>query len=1168
MKQAPLPSAPPAHPASAVGTAGGLAGQGRRGWTDDLISLAVIAAVAAALIGLVTWQFQASTRDNEALIDRRASERAVALSALLRDAIHASLLQVDALHDAARMITRQRLAGDTASERELHEDFDPLPGAGNPDVAQISGVGADGFLLWSTLAWEPPRTDLRDRAFYEVFAHGPGSGDYYTLPVIGRTSQQLVIQIARPIRDPGGALQAISVVSLRANMLQRLCAELSLTTEDAVTLVRADGAVLMRRDMTHLGEIVPDWSPQSDAAQDGQLIRPQVSRIDGQMRYVSTRQIPGQPLYVRVALSKPAQVAALAWVGETARRGTLFFALAVMILAVAGGVVVIVRRRSMATGIRAAQVAESEARYRDVFENLPDGIVVLQGVEQQKPLIAYVNAAALRILGRKIDETVGQNWFDFIYPGDLNTVRGRIDTASSGKHLPLAEYRIVRADGQVRWLRLSSAVMPDPSDTTRLRVIGGIRDITETREQAAALAEAQAHTGRILKVVPGAFYELQAAPSEALQRVFASESAADLFDLPFEDVAKPGFLTAHSGIDVYAMREAALAASGPGGVATIEYPLTLGSRRMWLRDTMRLIPRTDGSRQVVGFVSDMTAEHAADEARLLAERELQRRNWALAAFSRSISILIRSGSVDELVARVCEVIVEEQVYILAAVGLPSDAPGKPVHLKATAGPATGYAEQLALSWSEDVPEGRGPTGRAVRDGVPHIVDDTETDPLYAHWRDLGRKFGIRSSLTVPSFASGRTVGVLIVYASQPHAFGPDELAVFQRLSDEIGFAIELAGERAKFKEAEAARLAAEENLRAAVQLGPGVLYRARVAETGIEIRNVYGDAARVTGNLAVMGGGPASLADLLGAPDALPALLDQSDTVTQTGDYALGASDGTTRWLRNVTRVAARSDTGLEVVGYLSEVTREKQEQLHHQQVTTLLTLGEMATGMAHELNQPLASISFAAQNVGMMLARDQLDLPAVASKVQKIVGEAHRASQLVEHMRVFARNERQSLRPTGWHAVLQSSLEILRSKLKGCDVRDLVPDSLPPVLGASIPMEQVLINLIANAVDAYESAGVSLGRSVTVWGGTDGGDVLLRVSDHAGGVPAHVLPRLFEPFFTTKPPGKGTGLGLALVFGTVTELGGTISASNHDGGAVFEIRLPAAGLPVRDAAA
>ena len=104
-----------------------------------------------------------------------------------------------------------------------------------------------------------------------------------------------------------------------------------------------------------------------------------------------------------------------------------------------------------------------------------------------------------------------------------------------------------------------------------------------------------------------------------------------------------------------------------------------------------------------------------------------------------------------------------------------------------------------------------------------------------------------------------------------------------------------------------------------------------------------------------------------------------------------------------------------------------------------------------------------------------------------------------------------------------------------------------------------MLINLIGNAIDAYADAPANTARIVKVSGAQDGDFIVLTVADRAGGIPPAVMGRIFEPFFTTKPVGKGTGLGLALVFGTVSDMGGTVAVRNENGGAVFEIRLPRA---------
>ena len=135
-------------------------------------------------------------------------------------------------------------------------------------------------------------------------------------------------------------------------------------------------------------------------------------------------------------------------------------------------------------------------------------------------------------------------------------------------------------------------------------------------------------------------------------------------------------------------------------------------------------------------------------------------------------------------------------------------------LVSAAGSAIGYAENLRLSWSDEAPEGRGATGRALRSGVPCLIQDTFSDPIFQFWKTLGVRFGLRSTVTVPFRKLGEVAGALLVYASQPNAFGPCELNLFAQLGEEIGFAMAIADGRRRLSAAMNAQRAAEQRVRA------------------------------------------------------------------------------------------------------------------------------------------------------------------------------------------------------------------------------------------------------------------------------------------------------------------------------------------------------------------
>ena len=167
--------------------------------------------------------------------------------------------------------------------------------------------------------------------------------------------------------------------------------------------------------------------------------------------------------------------------------------------------------------------------------------------------------------------------------------------------------------------------------------------------------------------------------------------------------------------------------------------------------------------------------------------ELRRLNWALEAYARSSTALLRHDDLEDLVTRICEAIVENNVYALSFMGLCEPSPDRIVRVIAGAGRAIGYMEGLKISWSEDVLEGQGATGTAIRSGVPSIVQDTMIDPAYAPWREKGLRFGIRSCVCVPFEQKDKVIGALNVYAVRFHAFGPREIGVFSQLGRDIAF---------------------------------------------------------------------------------------------------------------------------------------------------------------------------------------------------------------------------------------------------------------------------------------------------------------------------------------------------------------------------------------------
>jgi PAS domain S-box-containing protein len=284
-------------------------------------------------------------------------------------------------------------------------------------------------------------------------------------------------------------------------------------------------------------------------------------------------------------------------------------------------------------------------------------------------------------------------------------------------------------------------------------------------------------------------------------------------------------------------------------------------------------------------------------------------------------------------------------------------------------------------------------------------------------------------------------------------------------------------------------------------------------------------------------------------------------------------ADGSKR-IYKVTTNPVQDETGrlsyIVIIGV--DDTERRQAEIRLFDSSRLANLGEMATGMAHEINQPLAVIRMAADSVIEELecadaAALQPDLAEfLKTKLARISSQTERASTLVGQLRTVARKPTNDARPFDVAEAVRVSKDLLREQLKAARL-DFTVDQPPAglmVRGEASRLQQVIINLALNARDALlegaeRSSTGTLGHIGLRAAAAATGGVVLTIEDDGPGIPAHVLPRLFEPFFTTKPAGKGTGLGLSISYGIVKRMGGDISAANRpEGGARFTIVLPA----------
>ncbi|MGH8492844.1 MAG: sensor histidine kinase [Moraxellaceae bacterium] len=237
-------------------------------------------------------------------------------------------------------------------------------------------------------------------------------------------------------------------------------------------------------------------------------------------------------------------------------------------------------------------------------------------------------------------------------------------------------------------------------------------------------------------------------------------------------------------------------------------------------------------------------------------------------------------------------------------------------------------------------------------------------------------------------------------------------------------------------------------------------------------------------------------------------------------------------------------------------VNRRNEHELMLQHMARLNTVSELATGIAHEMNQPLSAIMSFNQAALRLLADDAPDIDRVSEALAESVNQTRRAAGILERLRAFVGRQGVQMRPVAVNQVVINALTLLGNKLGEASVRvSLNTQPCPPVRADALQLEQVMVNLIRNAIDAMQET-PSDQRSLQVATHTVAGRVHVAVTDSGHGLSEQQSPPLFTRFFTTKPDGMGLGLSISR---TILEtVGGELSGNNVPaGGACFRFSLP-----------
>ena len=466
----------------------------------------------------------------------------------------------------------------------------------------------------------------------------------------------------------------------------------------------------------------------------------------------------------------------------------------------------------------------------------------------------------------------------------------------------------------------------------------------------------------------------------------------------------------------------------------------------------------------------------------------------------------------------------------------------------------------------------GSCGTAMYLKRPIVVQDVMTDPLWTDYRKLAEICGLTACWSTPILSSkGDVLGSFAMYRGEKRGPRAEENRLTEIATHIAGIAIERQLQQEILRERDARiSLAAE-----SADLAFWVLYPddtpAWMSEKG---RLMYGfdSNLRLTCDLILSRVHPDDRPKVKAEYDRAAALYG-----TFESEHRLLLPHGRTRWVIMRGRFLKDKDNNpLETIGVTVDVSTQKEadiqlqtqrEEMAHRNRVALM--GEMTASFAHELNQPLAAIANNASAGRKVLERGNADLTFLGELFQDMAADGQRAIEVIKGIRALVRKEKSARGLLDLNAVITDTVRLVGSDVmrRESTITTELDPSLPQVEAAPVQIQQVLLNLIMNALDASESLPPSYRRIVVSTRCEKGTTAEVTVRDFGTGLPGDRPEKVFDHFFSTKA--AGMGMGLAIVKSIIEAHGGTITAQNApDRGACFSIRLPAAQAAQQTAAA
>jgi PAS domain S-box-containing protein len=773
-------------------------------------------------------------------------------------------------------------------------------------------------------------------------------------------------------------------------------------------------------------------------------------------------------------------------------------------------------------------IRASEKSLRLIVDRIPGLVATMTAAGS----VEDVNQRILDYTGRTLEEL--EDWRSLVHPDDLAMVMTRWARSIETGNPYEVEHRILRADGVYRWFYVHGLPMLD----TEGRVVRWYHLLTDIDERKRAeeslqrskafLAEAQSisHTGSFgWGVSTGEIIW-----SEETFRIFE-------YDCTIAPTVERILQRVHPE-DAAVVKRTIERASRDGRDFEHEYRLVMPDRSIrHVHVVARALSDESGRIEFVGAVMDVT-ERKQDELLLAGEKRL----FEMIATGESRTVILSA---------LCRLVEELAGGTLSSILLLDPMVSCLRHGAAPSLPAT-YTQAidgLAIGPSA------GSCGTAAYSGKAVAVSDIATDPLWADYRDLALAHGLRACWSTPILSSeGRVLGTVAIYYRELRLRTPYEENIIERVTHLASIAIER-------EQAEEAQL----RLGAIVASSDDAI----ISKTlGGIITSWNAGAQRIFGY---------TVEEAVGRPVTMLIPPDRQDEESLIIDRIRRGESVEHFETVRITKDARQIHVSLAIspiknlVGQIigaskiarditerkraEEALRQSQAELAH--VSRVTTMGELTVSLAHEVNQPIAAALTNANTCMIWLAGDSPNIEEARAAAIRIVQDGTRASDIISRIRLLFKKGTPERTSVDVNELIREMIVLLRSEAirDAISVRTDLAVDCPPVISDRVQLQQVLMNLIVNGIDAMKQM-EGVRELVIATRCTEPDQVRVSVSDTGVGLPPQT-DRIFKPFFTTKP--HGTGMGLSISRSIVESHGGRLWATdNPSGGATFHVALSA----------